>query len=173
MRKLAAAVAIMLTATLSFGCEPPDASAHGGEGGSCRALETIDARLMQCRHHAHGHHQYRDGAGTENHYWDVYRYEAAVLREYLYRARLAKIVAYVRAVQQAQTSDLVYRWSGVAECESGGNWSINTGNGYYGGLQFDQQTWEAHGGSGNPADASREEQIAVAERVDYDAWPNC
>jgi LysM repeat protein len=64
-------------------------------------------------------------------------------------------------------------WDAIAACESGGDWSINTGNGYYGGLQFDQQTWEAHGGSGNPADASREEQIAVAERVDYDAWPNC
>lgn len=67
-------------------------------------------------------------------------------------------------------------WDAVAECESSGNWSINTGNGYYGGLQFDQQTWEAHGGLefAPRADlATREQQIAVAERLTYDGWPNC
>ncbi|MFC4002121.1 transglycosylase family protein [Prauserella oleivorans] len=68
-------------------------------------------------------------------------------------------------------------WDAIAECESGGDWSINTGNGYYGGLQFSQSTWEAYGGSGNPANASREEQIAVAERVlqgqGIGAWPVC
>lgn len=56
-------------------------------------------------------------------------------------------------------------WDAVAECESGGNWSANTGNGFYGGLQFKPSTWAAHGGVGNPAEASREEQIAVAEDV--------
>ncbi|EOM78237.1 LysM peptidoglycan-binding domain-containing protein [Rhodococcus rhodnii] len=70
-----------------------------------------------------------------------------------------------------------YDWSGVAQCESGGNWSTNTGNGYYGGLQFSQSTWESHGGSGNAANASQSEQIAVAERVlqtqGPGAWPTC
>ncbi|KOV89781.1 transglycosylase family protein [Nocardia sp. NRRL S-836] len=68
-------------------------------------------------------------------------------------------------------------WDAVAKCESGNNWSINTGNGYYGGLQFSMQTWQGHGGQGNPAAASREEQIRVAERVlqtqGYKAWPTC
>jgi LysM repeat protein len=68
-------------------------------------------------------------------------------------------------------------WDAIAQCESGGNWSISTGNGYYGGLQFKQSTWAANGGSGNPANASREEQIRVAENVlqsqGIGAWPTC
>ena len=54
-------------------------------------------------------------------------------------------------------------WDKLAQCESGGNWSINTGNGYYGGLQFSLATWRSVGGSGLPSDASREEQIKRAE----------
>ncbi len=68
-------------------------------------------------------------------------------------------------------------WDAIARCESGGNWAINTGNGYYGGLQFSLSTWRSHGGVGNPANATREEQIAIAERVlasqGIDAWPVC
>ncbi|MFC9894311.1 transglycosylase family protein [Nocardia sp. NPDC127579] len=68
-------------------------------------------------------------------------------------------------------------WDAVAACESGGNWGTNTGNGYYGGLQFSPSTWAANGGTGNPADASREEQIRVAESVlatqGPGAWPVC
>jgi hypothetical protein len=68
-------------------------------------------------------------------------------------------------------------WDQVAQCESGGNWSINTGNGYSGGLQFSPSTWRAYGGSGSASGASREEQIAVAERVlaaqGWGAWPVC
>ncbi|SIS04427.1 transglycosylase family protein [Williamsia sterculiae] len=68
-------------------------------------------------------------------------------------------------------------WDAVAQCESGGDWSIDTGNGYYGGLQFDQSTWAANGGSGSPAGASRDEQIRVAENVlatqGAGAWPVC
>lgn len=68
-------------------------------------------------------------------------------------------------------------WDAVAECESGGNWGIDTGNGYRGGLQFKQSTWEANGGTGNPANASKEEQIRVAENVRQSqgmgAWPTC
>ncbi|WP_198157880.1 transglycosylase family protein, partial [Mycobacterium celatum] len=59
-------------------------------------------------------------------------------------------------------------WDQVARCESGGNWSINTGNGYQGGLQFNRGTWAAHGGGEfAPAAnmATREQQIAIAERV--------
>lgn len=68
-------------------------------------------------------------------------------------------------------------WDALAQCEASGNWAANTGNGFYGGLQFTQQTWNGHGGVGNPANASREQQIAVAERVlagqGPAAWPSC
>lgn len=71
-------------------------------------------------------------------------------------------------------------WDAIAGCEAGGNWAINTGNGYYGGVQFDQGTWERNGGLrfAPRADlASREEQIAVAEvtraRQGWGAWPVC
>jgi hypothetical protein len=68
-------------------------------------------------------------------------------------------------------------WDAVAQCESGGNWSTNTGNGAYGGLQFKQATWSANGGIGDPATAPRTEQIRVAENVvrtqGLGAWPKC
>ncbi|WP_376766144.1 transglycosylase family protein [Arthrobacter mobilis] len=68
-------------------------------------------------------------------------------------------------------------WDALAQCESGGNWSINTGNGFSGGLQFTPSTWAAFGGTGAPENASREQQIAVAERVlagqGWGAWPAC
>jgi nucleoid-associated protein YgaU len=68
-------------------------------------------------------------------------------------------------------------WDSLAQCESSGNWAINTGNGYAGGLQFSPGTWAAYGGTGSAANASREQQIAVAERVQagqgWGAWPAC
>ncbi|MFE7762587.1 transglycosylase family protein [Streptomyces sp. NPDC057438] len=71
-------------------------------------------------------------------------------------------------------------WDAVAQCESGGNWSINTGNGYYGGLQFSASTWAGYGGTqyASTADkASKAQQIAIAEKVlagqGKGAWPVC
>jgi LysM repeat protein len=68
-------------------------------------------------------------------------------------------------------------WDKLAQCESGGNWKINSGNGYYGGIQFNASTWRAYGGSGMPHQASKSEQIAVAERTlaaqGWGAWPAC
>jgi LysM repeat protein len=68
-------------------------------------------------------------------------------------------------------------WDRLAQCESGGNWGINTGNGYSGGLQFAPGTWSANGGTGSAHNASRAEQIRVAERVrasqGWGAWPAC
>jgi Transglycosylase-like domain len=68
-------------------------------------------------------------------------------------------------------------WDALAECESGGNWSINTGNGYYGGLQFSLASWQAVGGTGYPHEASRETQIAMGQRLyassGWGAWPAC
>jgi uncharacterized protein YabE (DUF348 family) len=82
------------------------------------------------------------------------------------------------AAPPASTSGL--NWDALAQCEAGGNWAINTGNGYYGGLQFNQGTWLANGGGQYaplPHQASREQQIAVGERL-YAArgaspWPSC
>ncbi|MEU3625625.1 transglycosylase [Amycolatopsis coloradensis] len=77
----------------------------------------------------------------------------------------------------AATPASATNWDAIAQCESSGNWSTNTGNGYYGGLQFSQSTWRAYGGTGSAANASREQQIAVAERVlqgqGIGAWPHC
>ena len=68
-------------------------------------------------------------------------------------------------------------WDRLAQCESGGNWGTNTGNGYSGGLQFAPGTWRANGGTGSAHNASRAEQIRVAERVrasqGWGAWPAC
>ncbi|OFN34041.1 resuscitation-promoting factor Rpf1 domain-containing protein [Corynebacterium sp. HMSC072A04] len=71
-------------------------------------------------------------------------------------------------------------WDRLAQCESGGNWAINTGNGYHGGLQFSAQTWQAFGGgefAPTANQATREQQIAVAERTlaqqGWGAWPAC
>jgi LysM repeat protein len=71
-------------------------------------------------------------------------------------------------------------WDAVAQCESGGNWAINTGNGFYGGLQFTRSTWIGYGGGSfaSTADkASRDQQISIAEKVlssqGSGAWPTC
>jgi len=68
-------------------------------------------------------------------------------------------------------------WDRLAQCEAGGNWAINTGNGYYGGLQFSLSSWRAVGGTGYPHQASRETQIAMGERLrasqGWGAWPSC
>jgi uncharacterized protein YabE (DUF348 family) len=69
-------------------------------------------------------------------------------------------------------------WDRLAECESGGNWAINTGNGYYGGLQFSLSTWQAYGGSGYPHENSKAEQIRIATKLrdatgGYGSWPAC
>ena len=83
-------------------------------------------------------------------------------------------------VLAAPASAAEHDWSGVAQCESGGNWQINTGNGYYGGLQFSSSTWLGYGG-GNYAPradlATPAQQIAIAEKVlgsqGWGAWPAC
>jgi hypothetical protein len=71
-------------------------------------------------------------------------------------------------------------WDDLARCESGGNWAINTGNGYYGGLQFSHDTWLGYGGGDfaeYPHLATRDQQIVVAERLHavrgFQPWPAC
>jgi resuscitation-promoting factor RpfA len=106
--------------------------------------------------------------------------------------RTSRLLARIGIAAAAVTIPLVFAapaqagplhqdpWDRVAQCESGGNWSTNTGNGYYGGLQFAPQTWRSYGG-GAYADtanhATRSQQIAVAEKVlraqGWKAWPTC
>jgi resuscitation-promoting factor RpfA len=92
-------------------------------------------------------------------------------------ASAATIAGGIATANEAKAASV---WDSVAQCESGGNWSINTGNGFYGGLQFTAQTWRAYGGSAYAAyanQASREQQIAIAQKVLADAgpgaWPVC
>lgn len=82
--------------------------------------------------------------------------------------------------QRVVTYDGDTVWDDLAQCESGGNWAINTGNGYYGGLQFNLGTWQGYGGAdfaAYPHEATRDEQITVAERLrdvrGYQPWPAC
>jgi resuscitation-promoting factor RpfC len=87
-------------------------------------------------------------------------------------------LAMVQMVMSSATANAdSVNWDAIAQCESGGNWNINSGNGHYGGLQFKQATWSSNGGVGNPATASRAEQIRVAENVlrtqGIKAWPKC
>lgn len=95
------------------------------------------------------------------------------------RSEIQRVGTKVRPAAPVPSSSGL-NWDAVAACESGGNWAINTGNGFYGGLQFTESTWDAYGGSAYAprADlASREQQIAVAERVyasqGSGAWPVC
>ncbi|MCP3938438.1 MAG: transglycosylase family protein [Actinomycetia bacterium] len=68
-------------------------------------------------------------------------------------------------------------WDALARCESNGRWDINTGNGYYGGIQFSPSSWWSVGGEGYPHQASREEQIYRGELLldiqGWGAWPGC
>lgn len=104
--------------------------------------------------------------------------KASQIAEYLtvWQAQNRVLLSYLSAVQAASIPNEA-NWDRVAACESGGNWSINTGNGYYGGLQFNLGTWRAYGGSGYPNQNSKAEQIRVAERLRQSAglgqWPVC
>ncbi|MGH3969709.1 MAG: transglycosylase family protein [Mycobacterium sp.] len=87
----------------------------------------------------------------------------------------------IAAVSVAASSPLAgaepVNWEAIAQCESGGNWAANTGNGDYGGLQITEATWEANGGIGFPSQASPAAQVAVANRImatqGPGAWPTC
>lgn len=92
-------------------------------------------------------------------------------------AAAAALAGGVSATLASNASADSVNWDAIAQCESGGNWSTSTGNGFYGGLQFTQSTWAANGGTGSAANASRSEQIAVAQNVlatqGIGAWPVC
>ena len=121
-------------------------------------LSSCSWQWVAARHLGHGHSQ-----GSDNyHLIDDYRAEARL---------------YTRYWQNVNNIPHEANWDRIARCESGGDWNINTGNGYYGGLQFSLGTWRAYGGSGYPHQNSKHNQIIVAERVRIQSglgnWPNC
>ena len=100
------------------------------------------------------------------------------IRKFFAMAALAgAFLMGIMALSTATASADSVNWDAIAQCESGGNWAINSGNGFYGGLQFSPATWAANGGYGMPHTASREEQIRVAENTlatqGPGAWPTC
>ncbi len=139
-------------------------SPASGKGSSTRASASGSSTVRGLPHST-GYYAWQLRVRTRQ-YREAHHY-ARVLERYI-RAR--------RHPAPSRTLSSSSVWDRVAACESGGNWATNTGNGYYGGLQFDQGTWIAHGGAqyASRADlATRAQQIAVAERVTYDAWPHC
>lgn len=101
-------------------------------------------------------------------------------KKFLGSSAAAAALAGGAIVAQAPVANAQSDWDRLAECESGGNWSINTGNGFYGGLQFMKATWDSMGGqqyAEYPHQASKEEQIAVASKLQSAAgwgqWPSC
>ena len=103
----------------------------------------------------------------------------SIIRRIIALAALALGLALAAVTLGSGTAaaESAVNWDAVAKCESGGNWAINTGNGYYGGLQFSPATWKSNGGGGMPHQASRDEQIRIAENVlrtqGIGAWPTC
>jgi len=99
--------------------------------------------------------------------------KAAPVQQRAYAPKPARTTAY-RIVDSNINGGV---WDRLAACESGGNWSINTGNGYYGGLQFSLSSWRGVGGSGYPHQASKAEQIRRAEILrssgGWGHWPAC
>ncbi len=139
-------------------------SPDSGKGSSTRASASGSSTVRGLPHSA-GYYAWQLRVRTRQ-YREAHHY-ARVLERYI-RAR--------RHPAPTRTLLAASPWDAVAQCESTGNWHANTGNGYYGGLQFDIGTWLAFGGGqyASRADlATREQQIAVASRVTYDAWPNC
>jgi len=95
-------------------------------------------------------------------------------------ALTAATLAPVVATEGSADAASVRKWDRIAHCESGGRWHINTGNGYYGGLQISPSTWRGYGGkkfARLPHQATKREQIRIAERIQngqgWGAWPSC
>jgi len=156
-QRSARALALAPALGLALSLAPTGAAAdrHTRREGS-RSLNELRARLAALEH-------------ADDHYGAALRIHARWLA-----AKHARADRASRAESEPAVS--VGSWAAVAVCESGGNWAANTGNGYYGGLQFDQDTWESAGGLAHAprADlATPEQQVAIAERLSYDAWPNC
>ncbi|MCX5244948.1 LysM peptidoglycan-binding domain-containing protein [Streptomyces sp. NBC_00201] len=130
--------------------------------------------MSECADTTHGKNRH-DGAGSDN----ARKAQSRTTAVLAGAALLAAPLGLLAAAGNAAAADGGV-WDRIARCESGGNWHINTGNGYYGGLQFSAGTWRAYGGTAHAptADrASKGQQIAVATKVQraqgWGAWPTC
>ncbi|MCX5419757.1 transglycosylase family protein [Streptomyces sp. NBC_00078] len=130
--------------------------------------------MSECADTTHGKNRH-DGAGGDN----ARKAQSRTTAVLAGAALLAAPLGLLAAAGNAAAADGGV-WDRIARCESGGNWHINTGNGYYGGLQFSAGTWRAYGGTAHAptADrASKGQQIAVAAKVQraqgWGAWPTC
>lgn len=168
-------VAVILSLTILAGCSPYMSEAEAATPPPSKPVPTCGKACIEV------HRTYQYAAAVEAaRIQRLYAFAAAVER-----ARIERTYAFAAAVEaarlnriaaaQAAASNTV--WDRLARCESGGNWAINTGNGYYGGLQFSARSWRAVGGQGLPHHASRETQIAMGERLrriqGWGAWPSC
>ena len=133
---------------------------------SLAGARRVDAHLIEEWHEARGHQRWRNGRGDPRFTWALYKRQARQLRAYL-----------LSRSESVRRFALVRRWSGVAQCESTGNWAISTGNGYYGGLQFSIGTWRAYGGEGMPHHQPAWYQAQIADNVRTRSglhhWPVC
>ena len=156
---------IVLLALLSVAL-PALALVTGAASAEAHRSQTIDATYIARLHARHGHVQYRNGQGTPGHTWQPPGARPGTCGPTCTSSR-----------STGSTEPSSSRWQGVADCESGGNWHINTGNGHYGGLQLNLGTWHDYGGSGMPHEQAAWRQAEVAERVRTDtglgAWPHC
>jgi hypothetical protein len=169
----------LLSLALLLATATPAAWGHGGqdhadpseleamvEADPAMEARGVDASLIEEWHERHGHDRWSRGNGHWGHSWSTFRIQARQLRRYL-----------LSQSESVRRFALVVHWSRVADCESGGNWAIDTGNGYYGGLQFSMGTWKAYGGTGWPQDQPAWYQAEIADRVRTQSglhhWPVC
>src|SRR5262245_14730302 len=171
---VAIAIALSVANTVEGASADEPSPPHGADlltevmesSGHAVTARRVDARLIAEWDRNRGFEMWRHGRGDEGHTWRWYKTVAARLR------------AYLRAVDRAKEHEvLVWHWAGVAHCESSGNWAINTGNGYYGGLQFSLGTWRSYGGQGMPQAQPAWYQATIADRVRTRSglhhWPVC
>ena len=150
-------------------------NASGGASDNSSFLEFDEEVLALAERKADMGGMQVSGAGGS---YDALRWDGSCVTLQSEEVTMSKAPAPKKVSTSSAGAANVGLWDKIAACESGGNWAANTGNGYYGGLQFNPGTWAAYGGSGMPHENSREQQIAVAERVrdaegGYGAWPHC
>ena len=110
-------------------------------------------------------------------WWTWWRDEPAAAEQFARDGCNGKCLRHDIRSWETDEPDIYWPWNELAECESGGDWHINTGNGYYGGLQFALSSWRAVGGTGYPHEHSPAEQIHRGELLQdlqgWNAWPTC
>lgn len=188
MRRYIAAALIAVLAVVGLSAAPLSASpttatasaqqAQAPEAGAALHYPTTGRAVMAWYNAQHPARPWTiDQARRYSLWWN-----ATVLNQiadYIRAVTLARVLQYL-AIVQANSIPYERNWDRVAACESGGNWAINTGNGFYGGLQFDRGTWLGSGGGAYAPTAnlaSKAAQVRIAERVraarGLSPWPHC